>query len=73
MQQTYLAHKLGDHTVEGWTLVAKAFFASAEGPEVLSGAGYNVGTEGHFDAAQRFAIGGHIEEHDGVGHSGVLW
>lgn len=34
-KETYLAHELGDHPVEGWPLVAKALFPCAQRSEVL--------------------------------------
>ena len=61
-------HELSDHAVEGRSLVAKALLASAEGTEVLGGAGHNIGTEGHLNAAERLAVGSHVEENNGVGH-----
>ncbi len=67
---TTLAHELGDDTVEAASFVAEAGFTSAEGTEVLSGLGDNIGEELKGDAAKGFTIGGHIEEDNRVGHDG---
>ena len=64
----YLAHELGDHAVKGGALVSESLLAGAESAEVLGRAGHDVGAEGHLNAAERGAVGGHIEEDDGVGH-----
>ena len=64
----YLAHKLGDYTVKCGALVSESFLTSAESAEVLGSSWYNVGTEGHLDAADWSAIGTHIKENDWVGH-----
>ena len=65
----YLAHELGDYTVECGALVSEAFLAGAESAEVLSGARHNVGAKCHLNAANRIAVGGHVEENNGVRHN----
>lgn len=43
--QPYLAHELGDDTVESGALVAEALLTGAKGTEVLSSLGNHVGVE----------------------------
>ena len=40
--RTYLAHEVGDDTVEGGSLVAVTLLAGAQGAEVLGGLGDDV-------------------------------
>ena len=55
--------------MECGALVSEAFLAGAESAEVLSGARHNVGAKCHLNAAQRIAVGGHVEENNGVRHN----
>jgi len=59
---TTLAHKAGDDSVEGRTLVAKALLSSAESTEVLNGLGNNISMERHDDAASWLAANGDVKE-----------
>ena len=68
MKGTYLAHKIVDYTVECRALVAEPLFTCAESAEVFCGAGHNISTKGHLDAAEGLATGGDIKKDDGVGH-----
>ena len=68
ISKTYLAHELCDNTVECGALVTEAFLSCAESAEVFSGAGHDIGAEGHLDAANWITTCGDIEEDDGVGH-----
>mgnify|MGYP006979908475 FL=1 len=54
--------------MEGRALKTKAFLAGAESAEVFRGLGDDVSTESHLNAAKRLAVGGHVEENNGVGH-----
>ena len=64
MASAVSAH-VGDHAVEGRTLVAKALLAGAERAEVLGGLRHDVLAKGHLDAAGRRAANGHVEEDNG--------
>ena len=67
-----LDHKVLDNAVELGALVAlraaQVVFrlACAELAEVFGGARHGVGVQKHFDAAERFAAQGEVEEDDGV-------
>lgn len=63
---TSLAHEVGDDTVKGGSLEAKALLSSAQGTEVLSGLGNNIGSQFHDDAAGSGAADGHVEVNSGV-------
>ena len=57
-----LTHELRDDAVEGAALVADASFAGAQRAEVFGRLRHDVGAELDDDPAQRFSIGGHVEE-----------
>ena len=71
-----LAHEVRDHTVEDRALVVErlaaptdSLLASAEGAEVLGGAGSGVGEELEHDPTGGLAADGHVEEDSRVWHS----
>ena len=66
---TYLAHKLLNDTVEGRSGVSESLFAGAEGAEVFSSAGDNVGAQLHYDATGVISTNGDVEKDFGQGHS----
>lgn len=68
---TTLTHEAGDDPVEAGALVAKSLLAGAQSTEVLCCYGHLVSEELEGDAAQGLAVGGDVEEHDGVGHGGA--
>ena len=63
---TTLGHEVIDDSVEGASLVAKAFLASAELPEVLGSLGDDIVIELEDDAASLAATNVDVEEH--LGH-----
>jgi len=65
-----LTHEVGDDTVEGGVLEADALLPGAQGTEVLSSLGHNIGTKLHDDPAEGLAVGGHIEKHSWPAHDG---
>jgi len=72
---TSLAHKLGDHPVEGASLKVErlarfthALLTGAEAPKVLRRLGDGVRVELHDDPTGGGAADGHVEEHLRVGH-----
>jgi len=77
---TALTHELGDDSVEFASLevevlapLALALLTSAEGTEVLSALGGNVGEQLELDAAGSGAAYVDVEEDFGVGHGGMWW
>jgi len=64
-----LAHKLLNDTVEGRSGVSESLFAGAEGAEVFSSAGDNVGAQLHYDATGVISTNGDVEKDFGQGHS----
>jgi len=58
---TALAHKVGDHAVEGGSLVSHSLFTSAKSTEILSGLGDHIRSQLHDDAAHRAAAGLHVK------------
>lgn len=64
-----LAHELRDHAVERAANVSEVRVArSAEVEEVLGGSGYDIGSQGHFDAPGGSSPNRHVEENHRVGH-----
>uniref|UniRef100_A0A3P9K3C0 Uncharacterized protein n=1 Tax=Oryzias latipes TaxID=8090 RepID=A0A3P9K3C0_ORYLA len=68
----YLTHEIWYDPVKDGVLKAKAFLAGAEGSEVLSSLGNNVGEKLYGDGAERLVISSYFEEHLWVGLSRVL-
>ena len=66
---TTLAHEFRNDTVETGILERQALplFTSAQGAEVFSSAGDNVGAQFHDNAAKSGTIGDHIEEDTRIG------
>lgn len=79
IQSPYLTHEVWYDPVKDGVLKAEAFLAGAEGSEVLSSLGNNVGEKLYGDGAQRLAVNSYFEEHLWVGlprvllDSGHLW
>lgn len=63
-----LTHEVVDHSVETGAFVAKAFLSGAESAKVLGGLGHDIGTQGHFDAAERFAVSSDVKKANGIIH-----
>jgi len=56
-----LAHEVGDHAVEGGSLVAHSLFTSAKSTEILGGPGDHIRSQLHDDAAHRAASSSHVK------------
>ena len=57
-----LEHEVGYDAMENGSLVAEAFFARAQGAEVLDRFRDDVVAQLHHDATERLAVGRHVEE-----------